>query len=126
MSHRWSFAVSDGNTGAMALSGASGSVADPIREFLDEATNRLAPSVSDALRASLKSWIADGGRVLLSVDPQDNDVLTAVLPDDGSSGESIIELRLTSTNGLWLRNRGQSNYSLVGLTSLELLDITTS
>jgi alkylated DNA nucleotide flippase Atl1 len=118
---RWSFITNRGDALTPTLNATGGPVAGPIREFLDEATNRLAPSVSDALRAFLTSWIADSGRVLLSVDPEDSDVLTATLLNEGASGDPIFEIRLTPTNGLWLRSREQPSYALVDPTTLDSL-----
>lgn len=112
-SHRWSFGADNSDAAAQALDGGWGSAGGPIREFLDEAVNRLTPSTSTALRGFLTAWIADGGRVLLGVDPEDGDVLTAVLPAADDSRDPIVEIQLTLTNGLWLRRPDESTFERV-------------
>lgn len=124
-SHRWSFGASSGGAAALVRDVAGDVNSGPIGEFLDEATNRLSPSVSAALDASISAWLSGGGRVLLSVDPDEHEVLTAVLHDDEAEAP-VAELRLTPSNGLWLHMREQVTQELVDADTIATLTALTA
>ncbi|TDS86576.1 DUF262 domain-containing protein [Nesterenkonia aurantiaca] len=111
-SYRWNFGASFGGAATLVRDTAGDVHAGPIREFLEEAANRLAPSVSAAVDTAVNSWLLCGGKVSLSVDPGEHDVLTAML-QEAEGGTSVAELRLTPTNGLWLRRYDQEGHELV-------------
>jgi alkylated DNA nucleotide flippase Atl1 len=122
-SHRWSFGAPSGHAATLTRDVAGDVNPGPIGEFLDEAANRLAPSVSAALDASINAWLAESGRVLLGVDSDEHEVLTAVLYDDDAP---VAELRLTPSNGLWLRVREQLGHELVDADTAATLATLTA
>lgn len=124
-SHRWSFGAASGDATTLARDVAIEVNSGPIAEFLDQAANRLAPSVSAALRASISAWSSRGGKVLLSVDSDEHEVLTAVLYDDEAEAP-VAELRLTPSNGLWLRRPKDLSHELVDAETVALLLALTS
>lgn len=84
----------------------------PVREFLDEAVNRLAPSLSGALSELVTKRMRQGDRVLFGVDPEDSEILTAQLPSNNNSSGGTTELRLTAANGIWVRRRGENDFEV--------------
>ncbi|WP_062377585.1 DUF262 domain-containing protein [Demequina pelophila] len=118
--HRWHFATNDSDAPVGTQSVASELHAGPIKDFLDEAANRLAPSVAEALRATTAELLARGGRVLLSIDAQEQDVFTAALHDVDVS-EAFAEVRLTPFGGLWIRRDVSTEFELVDAKSVSAL-----
>jgi alkylated DNA nucleotide flippase Atl1 len=124
-SHRWSFGAASSDVATLSRDVAGDVSSGPIGEFLEEAANRLAPSVSTALHASINAWSSGGGRVLLSVDSDEHEVLTAMLHDDEAEAP-VAELRLTPSNGLWLRMQKQVSHELVDADTVATLVALTA
>lgn len=110
--HRWDFEGSRSNSPDGDGAGNVELTSGPLKEFLDEAANRLAPALSENLRNSVIAQLSRGDHILLSVDPDDSGVLTATF--QGKDEDAVrAEVRVTPTNGLWLRRSGKTDFELV-------------
>lgn len=63
--------------------------------------------------------------MLLSVDSDEHEVLTAMLHDDEAE-VPVAELRLTPSNGLWLRMQKQVSHELVDADTVATLVALTT
>lgn len=119
-SHLWAYTTGEDPAHSGTDDGVS-MWAGPVREFLDSASNRLTPAMSQALRSAVNDWSMLGGRVLIGVDTSDSETLTAVLEQSDIKGDPVVEFSLTPANGLRARRRGQSEFEVVERSA----DLTT-
>lgn len=117
--HRWTFGANDEGADS-ALNHSNELKSAPIRDFLAEASNRLAPGVSEVLKATTAAMLSRGDRILLSVDPDEQDVLTATFQEH-EEGPVLAELRVTPSSGLWLRQADSPKFELVDSGSASVL-----